>query len=1112
MTSDASTEEIDPIMSTPDNQPRSRAGAFANWVIRWRWPVIVATLLAVLAAGAGATKLTFRDDYRAFFSADNPQLTAFEAMEEIYTKNDNILFVLAPADGDAFSADTLAAVEALTDGAWQIPFALRVDSITNFQHTDVFEDDLVVDDLVADARRRTPAELEKARRVALAEPLLRNRLIPDATHVSAVNVTLQRPGKALDETAQAVAAARGLADSIKAEHPGMEIYMTGMVMLNNSFQEQSQHDAMTLVPAMFGVIVLVSWVLLRSVSGTFSTLAVIVMSLISALGLAGWLGIALTPPSASAPTMIMTLAVADSIHILVAMLAKRAAGARKRDAIVEAVSINLQPVFLTSLTTAIGFLSLNFSDAPPFRDLGNITAMGVTAAFFLSVFFMPALMSVLPLRRRAVAASQSGYMGRLAELVIRKHRPLLWASLAAVVAFAAFVPTNDLNDEFVNYFDESVAFRTDTDFVMDNLIGIYQVEHSLGAGESGGVSNPAYLAKLDEFTDWYRAQQGVVHVSSLSTTMKRLNKNLHGDDPAWYRIPAERELAAQYLLLYEMSLPYGLDLNNQINIDKSSTRFTVSTTNMSSVELIELSARGERWLRDNAPAYMYATAVSPGLMFAHVSKRNISSMLLGTMLAFGLISITLGVSLKSWRVGLLSLVPNLVPAAVGFGIWALWDGTVNLGLSVVTAMTLGIVVDDTVHFLTKYLRARRDGGLNPRDSVRYAFSTVGTALVVTSVILAAGFIVLAQSSFALNAQMGQLTAIVIFVALFADLLLLPPLLIRLDGLLDFASTSTVPERSVTGMTTTNPNQRIVNPAQVGSLLLVAALFAGALAAPASAVAVSQVAPASGAASAVAISQQSALVASGAVTAPDAVHGLSAAELGRQIAVDADRRDSGWGDSVATLRMILRNRHGQESTREMRSKNLEVDDDGDKLLVIFDQPADVQNTAFLTFTHGEGADDQWLYLPALKRVKRIASKNKSGPFMGSEFAYEDLTSQEVDKYTYKWLRDETVDGVELFVIERYPVDENSGYTRQVVWIDKHEYRTWKIDFYDRKGDLLKTLRYMSYQEYLGEYWRPDVMHMVNHQTGKSTTLEWNEYEFQTGLRERDFNKNSLARAR
>ena len=236
------------------------------------------------------------------------------------------------------------------------------------------------------------------------------------------------------------------------------------------------------------------------------------------------------------------------------------------------------------------------------------------------------------------------------------------------------------------------------------------------------------------------------------------------------------------------------------------------------------------------------------------------------------------------------------------------------------------------------------------------------------------------------------------------------------------------------------------------------------------------------------------------------------EKGLAIATEADKRDTGFKDSSSGLIMILRNRHGQESIRDMRNKTLEVDNDGDKTIIIFNKPRDVKGTAFLSFTHKSGPDDQWLYLPALKRVKRISSNNKSGPFMGSEFAYEDIASQEVEKYTYKYLRDEEYEGHACFVIERYPVDKKSGYTRQVVWIDKDEYRTWKVDFYDRKGDLLKTLRYMGYREYAGKYWRPDLMRMVNHQTGKSTQLRWSEYEFQTGLADRDFNRNSLSRLR
>ena len=236
------------------------------------------------------------------------------------------------------------------------------------------------------------------------------------------------------------------------------------------------------------------------------------------------------------------------------------------------------------------------------------------------------------------------------------------------------------------------------------------------------------------------------------------------------------------------------------------------------------------------------------------------------------------------------------------------------------------------------------------------------------------------------------------------------------------------------------------------------------------------------------------------------------EQGLAIAQEADKRDSDFGDFSSDVKMILKNKHGQESTREIRSKTLEVDGDGDKSMTIFDKPNDVKGTALLSFTHKQGPDDQWLYLPALKRTKRIASDNKSGPFMGSEFAFEDIASQEVEKYTYKFLRDDKLDEMDVFVFERYPVDKKSGYTRQIVWLDKEHYKERKIEFYDRKNSLLKTLVLTDYHQYLDRFWRAHTMQMDNHQTGKSTTLLQSNYQYRSGLTDRDFDKNALKRAR
>ena len=762
-------------------------GAFDNaiqtygWgVIRWRWPVLLLTVLVVAAAASGGRFLWFDTDYRVFFSDDNPQLKSFDELQNVYGKNDNVLFVLAPADGEVFTAPVLAAVEHLTEQAWQIPFATRVDSVTNFQHTRAEGDDLFVADLVSEAISQPPEVLQEARQVALKEPLLVNRLISPTAHVTGVNVTLHFAGKSITEVPEVAAHARRLADEIRAAYPDMQVYLTGLTMLNNAFSEAGLQDMQTLVPLMYLAMFVIMFWLLRSLSSTIGTLLIVGFSAASAMGLAGWMGTGLTPPSAQAATMIMTLAVADSIHLLVTMLQEMRRGREKREAIVESLRINMQPVFLTSLTTSIGFLSMNFSDSPPFRHLGNITATGVGIAFVLSVLLLPAVMSVLPVRVKQRRTSGRFSVEWLAEAVVSRRRMLLYGSIPVLLGLALCIPLNELNDRFLHYFGERIEFRTHSDFAINNLGGMFQSEHSVGSDSSNGISEPAYMAKLEEFANWYRAQPEVRHVNVITDTMKRLNKSMHADDPEWYRLPDSRQLGAQYLLLYELSLPYGLDLNNQINLDKSATRITATLNNISAREIRGIAERGENWLRANAPEEMFGVASSADIMFSHISKRNIDSMLGGTTLALILISGLLLVALRSFRIGLISLLPNLAPAVLAFGVWGLLVGQVNLGLSLVIAMTLGIVVDDTVHFLSKYLRARREQGLSADDAVRYAFSSVGRALIVTSIILVIGFSILSLSSFDLNGGMGRMTAMTIAFALIADLTALPALLMTVD--------------------------------------------------------------------------------------------------------------------------------------------------------------------------------------------------------------------------------------------------------------------------------------------------------------------------------------------
>lgn len=756
------------------------ASLWRQAVLGHPWLVLLATTLLVAAAASGLQHLRFVTDYRAFFSPENPQLVEFELLQDTYSRQDNILFVFELEDGSVFEPDTLDLIERYTESAWEMPFTSRVDSITNYQHTYAEEDDLVVLPLVENALDLAPAAIDRIRDIAVNEPLLRDRLVsPDGT-VTGINLTLLIPPDDQSATPRAVAAAREFAARIEGERPDIKVHLTGVVMINNQFLETSQADAKTLIPGMLVIVILMMAVILRDPVGVVATVLVIALSTAGAFGVAGWIGIDLTPPSVDASIVILTVGVADCVHILVQHYIGLNRGMNRDEALRRSLGINFAPVSLTSITTIIGFLSMNLSEVPPFRDLGNIVAIGVCFAYLLSLSFLPALVRVLPPSKARQRRVESGLMERLANFVIRRRHPLLVVSLVIAVALTAGNARNHVNDQYSKYFDESVEFRVATDFADHSLAGLYNIQYSLESGTRGGVSEPAYLQTVEEFANWLRRQPEVRHVQSYTDIMKRLNRNMHGDAPDRYRLPEQRDLAAQYLLLYELSLPFGLDLTNTVNFDKSATRMVVSTPTLGTPDMLGLQRRARDWLQENAPPPMLQEGSSPSLMFTHIGRRSMISSIKSATVALVLISLVLVFALGSLRVGLLSLVPNLLPIAAGFGAWGLTVSTVGMSLSLVAGMTIGIVVDDTVHFLSKYRKARRLDGASPEDAVRYAFRTVGMALVTTTVVLIAGFLVLAVSEFKINGDMGKLTAGTLLIALLADFFLLPPLLMLFD--------------------------------------------------------------------------------------------------------------------------------------------------------------------------------------------------------------------------------------------------------------------------------------------------------------------------------------------
>ena len=751
---------------------------YINSVLKWRWLVIGVMILIMLALASGGQFVKVTSDYRILFRDDNPQLLAFNALEDRYSAADRALIAVEPQDGSVFSREVLGAIEYLTEAAWQIPYSSRVDSLTNYSHSESFEDDLIVAPLVEDAFSLSDDELARIESVAMDSIDIVGRLVSRDGRVGGLVITFILSENHDERVIEITDYLDRLITEARVDNPNINLYLTGDVVMNRVFADTTKQDIEKLAPVVFLIIVLFAAVLLRSIFATVAIITMLIFVIASTVGLVGWAGKVLSPTNSGIPIIVMVIAVAQSVHIVMHTISNMNQGFEKIAAITESIRQNAYPVFLTSITTAIGFLSLNASDSPPFHVLGNFVAFGVLCTFVNSMTLLPALLCILPLRARRGRTIQLVFFERLAEFVIERHKFLLGFGTVLAIVFIAGIPRNELSDNWTKYFDERFEFRRDTDFVIENLTGMESLEYSLSAGREGGITDPDYLRAVDAFAEWYREQPEVTSVQAFSDTMKRLNKNMHGDDPNYYRIPDDPKLAAQYLLIYELSLPYGSDLNDRIDISKSATRMTVVIRNVPSKGQRELDQRAQDWLVANSPE-LTTEATGVSIIFAHLSIENITSMLRGTITAMALISLILILVFKSFRIGLVSLVPNFIPAAISFGLWGHLVGTIGMAASVVTAIAFGIVVDDTIHFLSKYQRARSKGR-PASDAVRSAFRTVGRALFTTTAVLVAGFLVFATSGFQLSWVLGILVSMTLVIALIADFLLLPPLLLAID--------------------------------------------------------------------------------------------------------------------------------------------------------------------------------------------------------------------------------------------------------------------------------------------------------------------------------------------
>lgn len=742
--------------------------------IERRFFVAVALVLALVGGLAtGLPKIEADFSHRGFFYDDDPLLLAFDAFERRFGNDDAILVAVHSPSG-VFDEDTASLLQQMTQKMWLVPEVIRVESLANFNWVHADGDELLVEPLIPDDQPLTAELLEERRRVALRHEILPDYLVSRDGRTAMVFGHI-KPGIDRPPDAPAITAAVHAmnAELARTDH---QFYVSGGPAVTTAFRDASVVDFSTLIPVVVLLTIFLLAVLLRSVLGILLSLAVVVTSIVGAMGLAGHTGVQITNVTSVLPQILIAIGVADSVHILVTFLRGLRRGVERREAARYALLKNFQPTVITSITTAIGFFTFATADLEPVAGLGLLAGFGTLLAWVITYFLLGALLFVLPFRARAVV-ERRGDLRRAQRLTlfVERYRTPIIAGFGVVGVAALFASAgNTVNSDPFEYFAEGVPIRIANDFIEDQVGGVRGVELSIDAGREEGIKDPAFLAEVDSFQTWIDDNvRGVTRTVSIIDILEQMNRSLHGDDPRYFRIPETAPAIGQELFLYTMSLPQGMSINDRVTVKNDALRLTVLWTITSSKDVMHAIEKIEDEGRRRG---LDVSATGKNRLYQSMNGYVVRSFLFSVTTAVLLISLVLVVFFRSLRLGLLAMLPNTFPLLVGGGLLWLIDKPLDIGTVLVMSVCLGIAVDDTIHLLANFNRLLREG-LSRVDAIRDIYANTSPALVVTTIILVLSFGTFVFATFTPNRYFGILCALILTVALATDLTFLPALLI-----------------------------------------------------------------------------------------------------------------------------------------------------------------------------------------------------------------------------------------------------------------------------------------------------------------------------------------------
>lgn len=728
-------------------------------------------LVAALVPGMGGLRPNFT--YRGFFYPTDPLLTAFDAFERQFGNDDSVILVVHSPDG-IFDESSAAHIVEVTEALWRVPEVIRVDSISNYNWVHADGDELIVEPFIPKDEPLTPELLTTRRGVALDHEVIPKYLLSEDAKTAMIFATV-KPG--LDAPPNAPEIVGGVRDLVKKmgkdDH---DYYISGGPAVTLGFQEASEAD-LSLNGAVLIMVILTLGVLLRSIIGIILSLVVVFLSIFAGFGFGGYLGVEITNITVILPQILIAIGVADAVHILVTFLRSLSRGVPRKDAAEFALLKNFMPTVVTSITTAAGFVTFASADLKPIVGLGIMASFGTLVAWLLSYLVLGSLIFLIPIRRKVLTeerqASSDDRARSFTDLLVR-YRTLILVGYGAVCILALVLAgQNSVNSDPMKYFRKAFPVRVAMDFIEANIGGARGVELAIDSGTDEGVKDPAFLTKVEAFQAWVETLPAVTRTISIIDILKMTNRSLHGDDQSQFVLPQNREAVGQELFLYQMSLPQGMNINDRITIKNDAMRMTVLWTLASSSEVVdqirEIEAKGREM-------GLTVSATGKNRIWQSMNGYVVRAFITSLTLALVLISGILIIFFRSWRIGLIAMIPNAVPLIIGGGVLFLIGKTLDVGVALVTAVCLGIAVDDTIHVLSNFVRLEREGK-SSYEAVVEILTGTGPALVTTSIILVTSFGTLAFGTFVPNIYFGVMTAIILTVALVTDLTFLPAMLL-----------------------------------------------------------------------------------------------------------------------------------------------------------------------------------------------------------------------------------------------------------------------------------------------------------------------------------------------